>query len=157
MLYVASHFFENFKMEIKMSFYGIEEIDEFVVEWYNRRYRPSIDKEEEETSHEVGYDMPVTYRDYAPSIIRQIPKGIIEVKPNGVLIKEKGKCKAYNMYTLLKLREMIPNTERYPSMGGMKYTSCCYVCAGIELHMFEHLFNQWENLPMKYDEFGQLI
>ena len=145
---------------MKIILESIEEINEFIENWNGTVYKPIIDEDVLETS--IG-DMPVTYRQYPPSIIKQIPKGIIEVKPNGVLIKEKGLCKAYDMYTLLDLKELIPNSKKYKTLKdiakkvGMKYTSCCYLCAGIELGMFDHLYSQWENLSIKYDKQGQLI
>ena len=101
---------------------------------------------------EVATEKPKSIRGYGQSRIKGMPI-ITEVKNDGTLISDKGfTLRAYNIYDLLKLKKNIPNFLKYPSMKklamstGLSETTGTKLCAGIELGMYDHIFNKWEQM-----------
>ena len=118
---------------------------------------------DDEKLEEINDEKPKTVRTYGRSRIEGMPI-ITDVCRDGTLILETGRtARGYDMFDLLDLERKIPQIEKYPSMKSLarssrtSETTCAKLCAGIELRMYDHLFDKWQYFQLKYDETGQLI
>ena len=149
-------------MKIILEFYDIEEINEFFENWNSTVYSPSIDVDEVEDIDTVINDEPVTYRNHAESTKRMIPI-LTDVDEHGNLQMRTQKTNLYTIFDLLELKRKIPQVEKFPTWEslakavGLGIHTVIRLSAGIELGYYDHIFIKWENMPLKYDEFGQVI
>ena len=121
-----------------------------------------LNKNKEE---KIAEEKPETYRKYSDSSMENAPV-IVSVNKKGNLTLKTQKTKTYNIYTLLKLKQLIPDTTKYKSFQnladavGISEVTCHRLCTGIELGFYDEIFEKWESIqqnPLKYDETGQLI
>lgn len=94
---------------------------------------------------------PTTYRKYGDWVKTACPT-IIDVYSNGTLKTKIGTTK-YNIFDLLKLKELIPNLKEYPTWNNLmdkvnlnNKGTVRYLCYGIESGKYDDIFKKWEKL-----------